>query len=99
MGLYQDSALSPFLFILDTLSERFREGIPWDLLFVDELVIIAESEEELQKNWLKYQRSLKKHSLKVNITKTTVMVRRKEKVSAKFVDCNNLELEQLHYTK
>ena len=27
------------------------------------------------------------------------MVRSKEKVSAKFVDCNNLELEQLHNFK
>ena len=98
MGLCQGSALSPFLFILilDNLSECFRKGTPWEFLSANDLVVIAESEKELQENWLKWQRSTKKHRLKVYTTKTKVMVNSKEKVTAKVMNCNNVELEQVH---
>lgn len=56
------------------------------------LVVIAESEEDLQEDWLKWQRSMKKQGLKVNTTKTKVMVTSKKKVTAKVVYCNNAEL-------
>ena len=37
------SGLSPFLFvvILDTVSEGFRKGIPWELLFADDLGVMT----------------------------------------------------------
>ena len=40
--LHQGSALSPFLFvvILDTISESFRQGVLWELLFGDDLVVM-----------------------------------------------------------
>ena len=47
-GVHQGSVLSPLLFIivLEALSREFRSGIPWEDLYADDLVIIAESLEE-----------------------------------------------------
>jgi hypothetical protein len=43
IGIHQGSVLSPLLFIivLEVLSREFRVGLPRELLYVDDLVIIA----------------------------------------------------------
>ena len=48
VGVHQGSVLSPLLFIivLEALSREFRCGVPWEDLYADDLVIIAESLEE-----------------------------------------------------
>ena len=48
MGVHQGSVLSPLLFIivLEALSREFRAGVPWEDLYADDLVIIADSLEE-----------------------------------------------------
>ena len=40
--------LSPLLFItvLEALSTEFRSGVPWELLYADDLFLIAESEDK-----------------------------------------------------
>ena len=48
--------LSPLLFIItiEARSHEFRTGCPWELLYADDLVIVAESLGELKvrlKNW------------------------------------------------
>ena len=47
--VHQGSVLSPLLFIivLEALSQEFRTGCPWELLYADDLVIIVETIEEL----------------------------------------------------
>jgi len=41
VGLYQRSALSPFLFIviLNVISKKIDQETPWAMLFADDLVI------------------------------------------------------------
>ena len=58
VGVHQGSVLSPLLFIIvmEALSQEFRVGCPWELLYADDLVIIAETLEELEqklRNWKK----------------------------------------------
>ena len=47
--MHQGSVLSPLLFIivLEALSREFREGLPMELLYVDDLVLVAKTEELL----------------------------------------------------
>ena len=49
VGVHQGSVLSPLLFIivLEALSREFRTGCLWELLYADDLMISAESMEEL----------------------------------------------------
>ena len=44
LGVHQGSVLSPLLFVivLKKLSEKFRVGLPWELLYADALALIAE---------------------------------------------------------
>ena len=49
VGVHQGSVLSSLLFtiVLDALSREFRTGCPWELLYGDDLIIIAETMDEL----------------------------------------------------
>jgi len=75
VGLHQGSVLSPLLFIivLEALARTFRIGLPWELLYADDLVLIAESEEELLERLGQWKCGFEKKGLKVNVGKTKVM--------------------------
>ena len=56
VGVHQGSKLSPLLFVtvLDALSEEIRRGLPWEMLYADDLVICADDDKSLQENVWKW---------------------------------------------
>ena len=76
VGVHQGSVLSPLLFIivLEALSREFRIGCPWELLYADDLVILAESLEELLDKMKIWKQQLEMKGLRVNMGKTKVMI-------------------------
>ena len=75
VGVHQGSVLSPLLFIivLEALSREFRTGCPWELLFADDLMISAESMEELLVKVQTWKTEMEKKGLRVNMGKTKIM--------------------------
>jgi hypothetical protein len=75
VGVHQGSVLSPLLFIivLEALSREFREGLPMELLYADDLVLVAESEELLMEKLKTWKEGMEGKGLKVNLGKTKVM--------------------------
>ena len=72
IGLYQDSALSPFLFaiIIDRLTEDIRKDAPWDMLFEDDIVLSKKNHRELEEDLEIWKNALKRRGLKVSRSKT-----------------------------
>ena len=66
--VHQGSVLSQLLFIimLEALSQEFRSGVPWEVLYAYDLVIIAESLEECVRRLLTWKEAMEKKGLKVN---------------------------------
>ena len=75
VGVHQGSVLSPFLFItvLEALSKKFRKGLPFELLYADDLVLIAETEELLVEKIEAWRKGLEAGGLRVNFGKTKIM--------------------------
>ena len=55
VGVHQGSVLSPLLFVivLEALSREFRTGLPMELLYADDLVLMAETLELLKEKIVK----------------------------------------------
>ena len=75
VGVHQGSVLSPLLFILvlEALSREFRGELPWELLYADDLVLLAKSERELMEKIRTWRVQMEKKGLRVNMEKTKVM--------------------------
>ena len=76
VGVHQGSVLSPLLFIivLEALSHKFCCGVPWEDLYADDLVIIAESMEECVRRLLTWKEAMEEKGLTVNAGKTKIMI-------------------------
>ena len=75
-GLHQESVLSPFLFIvlMDTLTEEVKTKALWELIFADDIALMAGTEEGLQEKIQKWQRSLPRGGLKMSVEKSKVLM-------------------------
>ena len=50
VGVHQGSVPSPLLFVvvMEVRARRVKEGLPWELLYADDLMLIAESMDGLK---------------------------------------------------
>ena len=76
VGLHQGSVLSPLLFaaVMDVVSSEARRGLPSELLYVDDLIIMALTMEQLGRRMADWRASLFGKGLKVNAGKSKVLV-------------------------
>jgi len=76
VGMHQGSALSPLLFVIvmEAISREFRVALPWELLYADDLVVIAETEEDLIKRLNEWKNNVENRGTRVSMNKTKVMM-------------------------
>jgi len=67
VGMHQGSALSPLLFVtvMEALFREFRLALPWELLYADVLVVIAETEEDLIKRLNEWKHFVENRGMRV----------------------------------
>ena len=72
VGLYQGSALSPFLFavIMDRLTDEVRREPLWTMLFADDIVICEEIRKEVEQRIECWRYALERREMKVSWSKT-----------------------------
>ena len=75
-SMHQGSGLSPLLFVIvmEAISREFRVALPWELLYADDLAVIAETEEELIKRLNEWKENVESKGMRVNMNKTKVMI-------------------------
>jgi len=51
VGMHQGSALSAlqFVIVMEALSREFIDALPWELLYADDVLVVAETEDDLIK--------------------------------------------------
>ena len=71
VGVHQGSVLSPFLFsiVLDVLSEEGRKGVLYELLYADDLVLMAETVEELEADFIHWKAALKRKDRRLTLVR------------------------------
>ena len=74
VGMRQGSALSPLLLVIvmEALSSAFRVTLPWELLYMDDLVVIAETEDDPIKRLNEWKDFVKNRGMRVNMNKPTL---------------------------
>jgi len=68
VSVHQGSGHSPLL------TRRCKKGLPWEVLYTDDLGVMADSEAELRRMIAAWKESLSGKGLKVNTNKSQVMV-------------------------
>ena len=81
VGVHQGSSISPLLFIIvmEEVTKDGRSGGFWDILYADDIVLTAESIEELQDMFNKWNQQLTSKGFKINMNKSKFMISGKEK--------------------
>ena len=70
------AVFSPLFFILEleALSRDFSIGAPWELLYADDLLIIADSLEKSRARLKAWKDAMEKKGCRVNMSKTKFMI-------------------------
>ena len=68
VGLRQGSVLSPLLFttVIKIISRELQAGLPLELLYAGDMILMAESEESLREKIVQCKSGLEAKGLKVN---------------------------------
>ena len=76
VGVHQGSVLSPLLFIIvmDSVARKAGSSLPWEILYADDLVLLAESEEQLKQKIKNWKDNFSAKGMTVNAMKSKVMV-------------------------
>jgi len=83
VSMHQGSALSPLLFVI--VMEEFRVALPWKLFYADDLVVIAETRDDIIKRFNEWKDNVKR-GIRVNMNKTKVVISaQRQKVMQKAV--------------
>ena len=71
VGLHQRSVLSPLLFVtvMEMISRDLRAGLPLELLYADDLILMADTEKSLRDEIVKWKSWLEAKGLKMNTGK------------------------------
>jgi len=60
--------------VLEALLREFRTGVPWELLYADDLVVIADFLEECISKLLVWKAGMESKGLRVNMKKTKFLI-------------------------
>jgi len=55
------------MIVMEAISREFRVALPWELLYADDLAVIAETEEELIKRLNEWKDNMESKSMRVNM--------------------------------
>jgi hypothetical protein len=58
---------------MEALSKEFRVGLPWELLYADDPMLTADSEDKLMTKLIEWKSGFEEKGLRVNVGKTKVM--------------------------
>jgi len=59
---------------MEAISREFRVALPWEFLYADDLVVIAETEEDLIKRLNEWKYNVENRGMRVSMYKTKVMI-------------------------
>ena len=73
--VHQGSTLSPFLFavVMDKITKSIHEDIPWCMLFDDDIVLINETKEWVNKKLKLWRQTLEGRGFRLSRSKTEYM--------------------------
>jgi len=74
--MHQGSALSPLLFVIvmEAISREFAVALPWELLYADDLVVIAETKEDLIKSLNEWKDNVENRGVRANMNKIKITI-------------------------
>lgn len=72
VGLHQGSSLSPYLFnlLMDDSVQNIKEEAPWTMLFADDIVLVDESRDGVERKLERWRRALEERGLRISREKT-----------------------------